>query len=93
MNSISFICSNALEGHNALEGNTYKYILPGVDVASKCKVVRALKTKKATEIAFALEAIYKKNGAFKYQTLSQCDNRSEFKSDATNFFEKDNIYI
>ena len=46
--------------HNVFEGNTYNYI--GVDVASKHKVAKALKTKKTSETAFVLEAIYKKGG-------------------------------
>ena len=46
--------------HNVFEGNTYKYIWPGVDVASRYKVVKALKTKKASEVAYLLKAIYKK---------------------------------
>ena len=32
--------------HNLFEGNTYKYILTGIDVASRYKVARPLKTKK-----------------------------------------------
>ena len=32
--------------HNLFEGNTYKYILTGVDVASRYKVTRPLRTKK-----------------------------------------------
>ena len=37
--------------HNVFEGNTYKYILTGVDVASRYKVTRALRTKKSSEVA------------------------------------------
>ena len=62
--------------HNIFEGNTYKYILTGVDVASRYKVTRALRTKKANEVAFVLEAIYKKGGVFKYPRVFQCDNGS-----------------
>ena len=52
--------------HNLFEGNTYKYTLTGIDVASRYKVARPLRTKKSSEVAFLLEAIYKKGGAFKY---------------------------
>ena len=52
--------------HNLFEGNTYKYILTGIDVATRYKVARPLKTKKSSEVAFVLEAIYKKGGVFKY---------------------------
>ena len=48
--------------HNLLEGNTYKYILKGIDMASRYKVARPLRTKKSSEVAFVLEAIYKKSG-------------------------------
>ena len=43
--------------HNLFEGNTYKYILTGIDVASRYKFARLLKTKKPTEMAFVLEAV------------------------------------
>ena len=56
---------------NIFEGNTYKYILTGVDVVSRSKVARALRTKKASEIAFVVEAIYKKCGLFKYHKTIQ----------------------
>ena len=46
--------------HNFFEGNTYKYILTGIDVTSRYKVARPLRTKKLSEVAFLLEAIYKK---------------------------------
>ena len=50
--------------HNLFEGNTYKYILTGIDVASRYKFARLLKTKKPTELAFVLEAVYKKWRAY-----------------------------
>ena len=69
--------------HNLFEGNTYKYILTVIDIASGYKVARPLKTKKSSEVAFVLEAIYKKGGAFKYLKILQCDNGSEFKNEVT----------
>ena len=42
---------------NVFEGNTYKYILTDVDVASRYKVARTLRTKKSSQVAFLLEAI------------------------------------
>ena len=74
--------------HSVFEGNIYKYILTGVDFASRCKVARALKTKKASEVSFVLKTIYKESGVFKYPKVFQCDNGSEFKSDVTRLFEK-----
>ena len=66
--------------HNVFEGNTYKYILTGIDVATRYKVARLLRTKKSSEVAFVLEAIYKKGDVFKYHVLVfQCDNGPEFK--------------
>ena len=56
--------------HNVFEGNTYKYIFMGVDVASGYKVARPLRNKKSSEVAFVLEAIYKKGGVFKHSNIS-----------------------
>ena len=60
--------------YNLFEGNTYKYILTGIDVASRYKVARPLRTKKSNEVAFVLEAIYENGGVFKYRKMFQCDN-------------------
>ena len=65
--------------HNVFEGNTYKYILSGVDVASRYRVANPLTTKKSSEVAFVLEAIYKKGSTFKYPKVFQIDNGSELK--------------
>ena len=78
--------------HNVFEGNTYKYILTGVGVASRYKVARSLKTKKVSEVSFVLEAMYG-GGVLKYPKVFQCDNGSEFKSDVTKLFEKHNVDI
>ena len=59
--------------HNLFEGNIYKYVLTGIDVASRYKVARPLRTKKSSEVTFVLEAIYKKGGVFKYLKVFQCD--------------------
>ena len=79
--------------HNVFEGNRYKYILTGIDVASRYKVARPIKTKKSSEVAFVLEAIYKKGGVFKYPKAFQCDNGSEFKNEVTKLLEKHNVDI
>ena len=79
--------------HNIFEGNAYKYILTGIDVTSRYKVARPLKTKKSSEVAFLLEAIYKKGGIFKYPKVFQCDNGSEFKNEVTKLLEKHNVDI
>ena len=69
--------------HNLFEGNTFKYILTDIYVASRYKVARLLRTKKSNEFAFVLEAIYKKGGVSKYPKTFQCDNGSEIKSEVT----------
>ena len=79
--------------HNLFERNTYKYILTGIDIASRYKVARPLQTKKSSEVAFLLEAIYKKGGAFKYPKAFPCDNGSEFKNEVRKLLEKHNVDI
>ena len=72
--------------HNVFKGNTYKYILTGVNVTSRNKVATALGPKKEARLDFVLEAIYQSDRVFKYLNLSQWDNESEFKSDVTGCF-------
>ena len=78
---------------NVLYGTEYKYILTDIDVASRYKVARSLRNKKADEVAFVLEAVYKKGGDFKYPKIFQCDNGSEFKSKVTKFLESHSVEI
>ena len=77
--------------HNLFEGNTQKYILTGIDVASRYKVTRPLRTKKSSEFAFVLEVIYKKGRVFKCPKAFQCDNVLEFKNEVTKLLEKHNV--
>ena len=79
--------------HNVFGGNTYKYILTCANVASRCKVARPLRTKNSSEVAFVLEAIYKKGGVFKHPKVFHCDNGSEFKNEVTKLLEKHNVDI
>ena len=72
---------------------TYKFILTGTDVASRYKVAKPLRTKKLSEVAFLLGAIYKKGGAFKYPKVFQCNNGPEFKGEVAKLLEKHNIDI
>ena len=74
--------------HSFFEGNKSKYLLSGVDIASRYRVARPLTTKKSSEVAFVLGAIYKKGGAFKYPKVLQIDNGSKFKGEVTKLFEK-----
>ena len=55
-----------------LYGNKYKYILCGIDVASRYKVARPLKTKKAKEVSLMIQDIYKSTPLY-YPEVFQCD--------------------
>ena len=79
--------------HDVFEGNTYKYLLSGVDVTSRYGVAKPLMTKKSSDVAFVLGAIYKKKGAYKYSKDLQIDNGSEFKGEVTKLFEKHSVKI
>ena len=60
---------------DTLYGNKYKYILAGIDAASRYKVVRPLRTKQAADIAEMIADIYKV-GPLMYPKIFQCDNGS-----------------
>ena len=49
----------------------HKYLLTGIGVSSRYKVEKAIKTKKASEVASELEAIYSKCGVFKHSQVFQ----------------------
>ena len=63
-------------------GNKYKHILAGIDVASRFKVARPLRTKQARDVAEMIADIYKV-GPLTYPKIFQCDNGSEFKGGVT----------
>ena len=44
---------------DTLYGNKYKYILSGIDVASRYKVARPMRTKQAKDVAEMIADIYK----------------------------------
>ena len=44
---------------DTLYGNKYKYILAGIDAASRFKVMRPLRTKQARDVAEMIADIYK----------------------------------
>ena len=77
--------------HDRFKGHTHKYILTGIDVASRYKVARPLTSKKPSELALELVAIYKKGDVFKYPKVFQCDNGSEFKGEVTKLLKKHNV--
>ena len=77
---------------NTLYGNKYKYILSGIDVASRYKVTRPLRTKQAADIAAMIADIYK-IGPLTYPVIFQCDNGSEFKGEVIKLLQKHEVAI
>ena len=77
---------------DTLYGNKHKYILAGINAASRFKIVRPLQTKQVRDVAEMLADIYK-FGPLKYPKIFQCDNGSEFKGDVTKMLEKNEVKI
>ena len=75
---------------DTLYGN--KYILAGIDAASRYKVTRPLKTKQARDMAEMIADIYKV-GPLMYPKIFLCDNGSEFKGEMTKMLEKHKVKI
>ena len=77
---------------DTLCGSKYKYILAGIDAASRYKVTRPLRTKQAKDVAEMIADIYKV-GPLKYPKIFQCDNGSKFKGDVTKMLQKNEVKI
>ena len=77
---------------DTLYGNKYKYILSGIDVASRYKVARHLRRKQAKDMADRIADIYKV-GPLTFPKIFQCDIGSEFKAEVTKLFEKHEVVI
>ena len=77
---------------DTLYGSKYKYILAGIDAASRFKVARPLKTKQVRDVAEMIADIYKV-GPLTYPSTFQCDNGSEFKGEVTKMLEKHEVKI
>ena len=73
-------------------GNKYKYILSRIDVASRYKVVRPLRTKQAKDVADMIANIYKVD-PLTYPKIFQCHNGSEFKAEVIKMLEKHEVKI
>ena len=73
---------------DTLYGSKYKYILDGIDAASRYKVARPLRTKQARDVAEMIADIYKVR-----PKIFQCDNGSEFKGEVTKMLEKQEVKI
>ena len=70
---------------DSLYESKYKYILAGIDAASRFKVTRPLRTKRVRDVAEMIADICKV-GSLKYPKIFQCDNGSEFKGDVSKMF-------
>ena len=77
---------------DSLYGSKYKYILAGVDAASRYKVARPLRTKQARDVAEMIADICKVR-PLKYPKIFQCDNGSEFKGEVAKMLEKNEVKI
>ena len=77
---------------DTLYGNKYKYILAGIDAASRFEVARPLRTKQAKDVAEMIGDICKV-GPLTYPKIFQCDNGSEFKGEVTKMLEKHEVKI
>ena len=71
---------------------TYKYVLNVIDVASRYKASRPLKTKKASEVAEMFKDIYKK-GPLKYPVELHVDNGTEFKADVLKLMKTHDVKV
>ena len=79
--------------HDKVYQNTYKYTLQVIDVASRYKASRPLKTKKASEVADMLRDVYKKKGSLKYPKELHVDNGSEFKADVLKLMKEHDVKV
>ena len=77
---------------DTLYGSKYKYILAGIDAASRFKVMRLLRTKQACNVAEMIADIYKV-GPLMYPSTFQCDSGSKFKGEVTKMLEKHEVKI
>ena len=77
---------------DTLYGNKYKYILAGIDAASRYKVARPLRTIQAHDVPEMIADIYKV-GPLMYPKIFQCDNGSEFKRQMTKMLAQHEVKI
>ena len=77
---------------DSLYGNKYKYIVAGIDAASRFKVAKPLRTRQVKNVAEMIAHIYKV-GPLTYPKIFQCDNGSEFRGEVTKMLEKHEVKI
>ena len=78
---------------DSLYGSKHKYILTGIDAASRFKDARPLRTKQVRDVAEMIADIYKVGPLKNTPKIFQCDNGSEFKGDLTKMIEKNEVKI
>ena len=78
--------------HDKVGQDTYKYALNVIDVASRNKASRPLKTKKASEVEEMLLDIYKK-GPLRYPKEFHVDNGTEFKAGVLKLMKKKGVKV
>jgi len=78
--------------HDKLYGNTYKYVLNVIDIASGYKASRLLKTKKASEVVEMFKDIYKK-GPLRYPEELHVDSGTEFKGNVLKLMKEHNVTV
>ena len=78
--------------HDKVYQNTYKYTLQVIDVASRYKVSRPLKTKRASEVAEMLKDVYKK-GPLRHPQELHVDNGTEFKADVLKLMKERDVKV
>ena len=77
---------------DTLYGNKYKYILAGIDAASRYKVARPLRTKQVRDMAEMIADIYKV-GPLTYPKIFQWNNGSKFKGEVTKTLENKKLRL
>ena len=77
---------------DTLYGNKYKYILAGIDAASRYKIGRPLRTKQVRDVAEMIVDIYKV-GPLTYPKIFQFNNGSKLKGEVTKMLEKQEVKI
>ena len=78
--------------HNLFEGNTYKYILTGIDVASRYKV-DLLGPKNQAKLHLCWKQSIKRVACLNISRSSSVIMGSEFKNEVTKLLEKHNVEI
>ena len=78
--------------HDKVYQNIYKYTLQVIDVASRFKASRPLKTKKASEVADMLKDVYRK-GPLRYPKELHVDNGTEFKVDVLKLMKEHDVKV